>query len=438
MANLAVRSLLFAQLALVIFSEFALSIRLFPSPAAVDSSVPAPCRAALSTDISCGPRFIKSLELLRGVPFNATFLGDYCSSTCTSSFNTWLNSIKTRCGTTVYDFGFDNTKTASDLVLPLHWARDTACLTGASASDYCLPKIHDRTVGYCDDCTLKYFAGMLSNSAGAGVISEDAFTSIASSCNVSPTKYPHTTVTIPESPPVVTPAPNITCWGGKQYTVKDSDTCDSIAKANSLAIDHFLYQNGIDYKCSTLEPGNTVCIRDACKTYEIQANQTCKSIARKNGFTQVELVQWNPILKSNCDNLDVLKGRTVCITPPGTTKYDFTPTATWDDAWTWPSGQWEAGPTQGVPLTNTSSLQFEIPTITLSTIATPIPNLMDYYKWCPLTEEVLDAGFDWEELSIGCTNLLKKYCEPAITGTPLSSTQFPSSCFPPYPTQNWQ
>jgi hypothetical protein len=67
----------------------------------------------------------------------------------------------------------------------------------------------------------------------------------------------------------VTPAPNITCWGGKQYTVKDGDTCDSIARANSFAIDHFLYQNGIDFKCSTLEPGNNVYIRDACKTHEV-------------------------------------------------------------------------------------------------------------------------------------------------------------------------
>jgi Zn-finger protein len=128
------------------------------------------------------------------------------------------------------------------------------------------------------------------------------------------------------------PAPNITCWGGQQYKVKQGDTCESIAKANSLAMDLFLYQNGIDFNCKTLTVGNDVCIRGACKTYvvrrlhqgeqtradfhgrQIQSNQTCKTIARDNGFTKTELIQWNPILESNCDALDVLKGRTICIT----------------------------------------------------------------------------------------------------------------------------
>lgn len=83
----------------------------------------------------------------------------------------------------------------------MKWARDMACLTGTSSIYYCLPKTQNHTVGYCDDCTLEYFAGMLSNAAGVRVINEKVFSSIASSCNVSPTRYPHSTVTIPKPPP---------------------------------------------------------------------------------------------------------------------------------------------------------------------------------------------------------------------------------------------
>ncbi|KAL5371796.1 hypothetical protein DPSP01_013998 [Paraphaeosphaeria sporulosa] len=278
---------------------------------------------------------------------------------------------------------------------------------------------------------------MLSNAAGARVISEKGFSSIASSCNVSPTKYPHSTITIPKPPPATTSGPNIACWGGQQYTVAQGDTCESIAKSNSLALDRFLYQNSIDFGCKTLNVGNSVCIRDACKTYTIQANQTCKAIASRLGFTRTELVQWNPILESNCDKLDVLKGRTVCITPPGTKSYSFTPTATWNDTWTWPDGSWVTGPTAGVPLANrttTLSGEFSMTTETLSLVESPIASLADYFKYCPLTDQIWDDGFDWEGLSTGCTNLLNKYCNPVLTGTPLPSTSFPPNCFPPYPT----
>lgn len=67
----------------------------------------------------------------------------------------------------------------------------------------------------------------------------------------------------------MTLAPNITCWGGTQVKVKQGDTCDSIASANSMAIDRFLYLNSIDYNCKTLYVGSDVCIRDGCKLHTV-------------------------------------------------------------------------------------------------------------------------------------------------------------------------
>jgi hypothetical protein len=129
-------------------------------------------------------------------PSNSTFLEEYCNSTCSASFHTFVTNAGSRCETTVYDFNFDIERSGSDLVAPLKWARDTACVTGASASNYCLSKILNRTVDFCDDCMFKYLAGMLSNAVGVGVISESALTSIAWSCKVEPTKYPHSTVSL--------------------------------------------------------------------------------------------------------------------------------------------------------------------------------------------------------------------------------------------------
>ncbi|PSN61472.1 hypothetical protein BS50DRAFT_651680 [Corynespora cassiicola Philippines] len=424
-------STIFKTAIVLLFSYPGSCIQLYPIPAAAPSDIPAPCRAALAAKVACGPRFIKAPELKGVILFNNTFLREYCNSTCSTSFNSFITTIGTRCGNTVYDFEYGVEKSAIDMVAPLKWARDTACLTGTSPGDYCIPKIYNGTLDVCDDCVMKYLAAMLSNTAGLEMISEEKFTSIASSCKVEPTKYPHPTISLPE-PPTTTAAPNNTCFDGKFYTVKQGDTCESISKSNSMAIDGFLDLNNLDVECKLLKVGNSVCIRDACKTFTIPAGQTCDTLSKRLGFTKTELLYWNPVLGSSCDNLDSMKGRTICITPPGTNTYSFRPTATWDDAWTWPDGSWTGGPTQGTPLGNTTEFQFTIPTETLSLVESPNPTLAEYYKWCPITSEMWDEGFSWEGLSTGCMNLLEKYCLPKISGSPLPSTSFPPTCFPPY------
>jgi len=59
------------------------------------------------------------------------------------------------------------------------------------------------------------------------------------------------------------------CWGGERYTVKQGDTCESVAAANGLAIDRFLSLNGIDFHCNAFGIGRPVCIRDACKLHTV-------------------------------------------------------------------------------------------------------------------------------------------------------------------------
>lgn len=122
------------------------------------------------------------------------------------------------------------------------------------------------------------------------------------------------------------------------------------------------------------------------------------------------------------------------IRPPGTDKYDFTPTASFGGSWTFPSGSWVPAPTQGTPLGNITKTTWEVPTTTGTWIATLDPTISAYYKNCPLTEKHWADGFDYGKVSDVCSVLIERYCEPETTGTPLPSTTFPSSCFPPYPT----
>jgi hypothetical protein len=117
--------------------------------------------------------------------------------------------------------------------------------------------------------------------------------------------------------------------------------------------------------------------------------------------------------------------------PPGTDDFKFTPTATFNDTWTWPDGSWVPAPTQGTPLNSTTST-WVVPTTTIAGTATLDSSILAYYTNCPLTDQHWEDGFDWSLLSRVCGVLLDRYCEPELTGTPLQPTTFPSSCFPPY------
>jgi hypothetical protein len=173
------------------------SIKLWSVPAVLPAAVPATCKAMMAANIACGPQIIQPHQVVNDGEFDGEFLGEYCNSTCSSSMNSYINNINTRCGTTQYDFGDGQQVSAPSLVAPVKWARDIACLTGQSTTDYCYPKIVNHTTGYCDDCTLKYLAGMLSLNQGTRKISEEGFTSLLSSCSVSPTKYPHSSASKP-------------------------------------------------------------------------------------------------------------------------------------------------------------------------------------------------------------------------------------------------
>jgi hypothetical protein len=61
------------------------SIQIWSAPGAMPTTIPASCRASLSSDIACAPRLIRAREVADAVPLDDTFLNQYCNSTCTTS-----------------------------------------------------------------------------------------------------------------------------------------------------------------------------------------------------------------------------------------------------------------------------------------------------------------------------------------------------------------
>lgn len=121
--------------------------------------------------------------------------------------------------------------------------------------------------------------------------------------------------------------------------MKEGDTCRSIAESHSIATDRLIAGNALDYNCTTLSAGLDLCIESTCALHTVEVDQTCSEIAQGKGFSILQLTSWNPTIHTNCDNLDSMIGRSICISsvetyepfrnavadtisrPPGTSEY---------------------------------------------------------------------------------------------------------------------
>lgn len=80
------------------------------------------------------------------------------------------------------------------------------------------------------------------------------------------------------------PTPTGRACSGESYTVGEDDTCQSIAKDNSIPLGTFLADNGIDQNCTTLRPGSEVCLGAPCSLHILEEGDTCKSILAGKGY----------------------------------------------------------------------------------------------------------------------------------------------------------
>ena len=106
---------------------------------------------------------------------------------------------------------------------------------------------------------------------------------------------------------------------------------------------------------------------------------------------------------------------------------------------------WEAGhdptPVTSEPSYPAIPTDYDPPTRTITVNMTQQSKIVDYSKYCPLTDEDYDGGYFFAEVPDNCEELFEKYCEPNLDEPKPTSTMFPRSCFPwrgsetPTPTQ---
>ncbi|ETS82828.1 hypothetical protein PFICI_04704 [Pestalotiopsis fici W106-1] len=426
---------------LLLMAPGCLGIQLFDSTSAVPSSIPADCATALTANITCEV-LVSAASVSNQQYIDVATLDSLCTTTCSQSLLSFQQDVESTCGSAPYAFDETRNQTISSVVDPLVWAYNVACLS--SSNTFCYPAVLNASSGLteCSDCLLQYEAAMLNSDYGRVRFDPDSFSTQLSSCGIAATSYPYT------DPPATsttatgtstTTAPTQTCTG-TSYVVQSSDTCGSIAQANSIATDRFLSENSLDYNCTTLKTGNTVCLGASCALYEVQPNDTCDSILADETFYLTQLLSWNPTIYADCSNLDSMVGREICISPPGSTTWDVQPqniTTSWNVTFVMPTTVFTTLPEQtSVPTYNTTYLApttpINITTITATADPTAIESYVSLLVYCPISYNDTMDGWTIPDLPDTCADALSSYCQPPADATMPPSTSFDATCYPSY------
>ncbi|KAJ5946736.1 hypothetical protein N7454_003575 [Penicillium verhagenii] len=153
-----------------------------------------------------------------------------------------------------------------------------------------------------------------------------------------------------------------------------------------------------------------------------------------------QILSWNPTIHANCDNLDTMVGKDICVGPPGG-EWDVTTTnftTSWNVTFVLPTTSFTTIPAQtGAPnyttswfvTTSTLSKYTETATVAASSVISAYNNLL---KYCPLTFSDVMSGWDITSLPDDCYDGLVKYCQPSANATMPVSTRFPATCSPAY------
>jgi hypothetical protein len=106
---------------------------------------------------------------------------------------------------------------------------------------------------------------------------------------------------------------------GLTYTLKSTDTCQSVFLAQGISTADLLTVNGLKPYCEDSPSSGSLCIpiNAKCKTYTVKSGDDCVSIANSNKLTFVQLVTWNPVIGQICSLIGDFVGWTSCISNPG-------------------------------------------------------------------------------------------------------------------------
>ncbi|KAH6675411.1 hypothetical protein F5X68DRAFT_246636 [Plectosphaerella plurivora] len=284
-------------------------------------SVPATCLAVLTQNINCPPVLIHARDVGGALSrfYSDKSLTDLCTTACANSLSTWHRRVVGACANVRVP------TSQGKLTLVAAWSQAfvetyaTTCLVDGSGKlcnsvlrgEFGVNPANQQVTktpassAPCNGC----FLSMLSTQLRLPLTATDP--KLLNMYKTMTSKCSSTGWTIP-------PTPASTAWDSSTVPLS-GQTCQQIATTNRISTMNLLSANGLAGNCYLFPSTGSVCIPSAavCTPYTVKASDTCGSVARANDITSVQLIAWNTELGIGCVNLARSVGHVICVSQPG-------------------------------------------------------------------------------------------------------------------------
>ncbi|MBE3047746.1 LysM peptidoglycan-binding domain-containing protein [Candidatus Bathyarchaeota archaeon] len=123
------------------------------------------------------------------------------------------------------------------------------------------------------------------------------------------------------------PEPTPTCHG-TTYEISAGETCEAVSMTAKISTLWLLLTNNLGAFCQNFPTSGTLCIphHAKCTPYTIKEGDTCDSIAESPKKTYLQIISWNVELGSGCRDIKRHTGLVICVSPQGREWEDPRPT----------------------------------------------------------------------------------------------------------------
>ncbi|KAF1360095.1 hypothetical protein EJ07DRAFT_10620, partial [Lizonia empirigonia] len=282
---------------------------------ALEEACTADCAASLAkyntaTAGACGTQDVYNVSSSHVAPvsFVPTLLHYYYNKTCIQDGDRWCNRVALEMS--------DANATILQIVINFDMHADSMASTGRQ---------EQTSLDMCDNCIIKAYQFQAGSPINGGNALREKYSSLTASCSKTGFPLASSTTPFPGASPTST---SPTECSGKIYSIKAGDTCRSISEAQGMGTSWLLANNNLAPFCAKFPKSGDLCISNTCKTYVVQANDTCLDIAKSNRLSQVQLYTWNPVLGYLCNKIEKSVGDSICVSPPGDADFKPNPTTT--------------------------------------------------------------------------------------------------------------
>ncbi|KAI5455805.1 LysM domain protein [Mariannaea sp. PMI_226] len=309
-----------------LLSPRATGFQLISNPALLQGSdLSDSCQSVLQQSIACDT-YVASFKAkeYHGSLNNTALTNSVCAASCGIALTTARRRIAGACASTPELFPGYPILSIIDTVIT-GW--NETCLKDKTSGKYCNDIIESWGEFYdtsempkADLCSYCYGAKLRMMQQSPYSVYDDLFASdleyVNKACGVTGP------ITEPPNPIHVNTTEPDQCASGKFYKTQPSDTCDTIALAQSVSAASLFYLNPNLLNCTSISAGTSLCLPDKCDSlHQIKdSTEDCVMVAIDAGTDWMSLVSWNLALDSRCSNFWATTpfwGRVICVSPPG-------------------------------------------------------------------------------------------------------------------------